>query len=85
MAAKSGEAELSAEQLRERQEQARDRLNALKVAYLNSQEFDGHAVSYDDLKAAAHELIKVNYALQRALYGAIRLKLSVAKLLRRGR
>jgi hypothetical protein len=60
-------------------------MNAVKIAYLNSAPFDGRSVTYEDVKAAAEELIESNYALQRARYGKVRLKLSVAKLLRRGR
>ena len=61
------------------------RLNAAKIAYLNSALFDGREITYEDLKAIAEELIASNYALQRARYGKVRLRLSVAKLLRRGR
>jgi len=74
----------SADELREKQGQLQARLNAIKIAYLNGQEFDGKPVAYDDLKQIAQQLIQTNYALQKVLYGSIRLKLSVAKILRRG-
>jgi hypothetical protein len=61
------------------------RLNAAKIAYLNGTMLDGREVDYEDLKRVAEEVIQANYALQRARFGAVRLKLSVAKLLRRGR
>ena len=70
---------------RSRFEMLQSRLNAAKIAYLNGSDLDGEAVSYERLKAVAQEMIEANYALQRARYGRVRLKLSVAKLLRRGR
>src|SRR5208283_4144897 len=39
----------SADELREKQGQLQARLNAIKIAYLNGQEFDGKPVAYDDL------------------------------------
>jgi hypothetical protein len=73
------------ESLQARFEMLQSRLNAAKIAYLNSASLDDRQITYDDVKAIAEELIQSNYALQRARYGKIRLKLSVAKLLRRGR
>jgi tetratricopeptide (TPR) repeat protein len=46
---------------------------------------DGQAIGYEALKSIAQEVVQANYELQKASYGTIRLKLSVAKLLRRGR
>jgi hypothetical protein len=66
-------------------EKLQARLNAAKIAYLNSTTLDGREVTYEELNAIAKETIEANYALQRARYGTVRLKLSVAKLLRRGR
>jgi len=60
-------------------------LNAAKIAYLNSSPFNGREMIYEGVKTIAEELIDSNYALQHARYGKVRLKLSVAKLLRRGR
>lgn len=71
--------------LRLRFEKAQARLNAAKIAHLNGTPLEGQEVNYEALKRAAQEAIRANYELQRATYGAIRLKLSVAKLLRRGR
>jgi len=73
------------ESLQARFEVLQSRLNAAKIAYLNSAPFDGRLITYEDVKGIAEELIESNYALQRARYGRVRLKLSVAKLLRRGR
>lgn len=66
-------------------EKLQSRLNAAKIAYLNASTLDGKEVTYEDLKRIAQETIQANYGLQKARYGAVRLKLSVAKLLRRGR
>jgi hypothetical protein len=73
------------EALRERFETLQSRLNAAKIAYLNSTPLDGNTIDYEALKNIAKEVIQANYALQKSTYGTIRLKLSVAKLLRRGR
>jgi hypothetical protein len=77
--------EQAVEELQARFEQLQSRLNAAKIAYLNSSPLDGRDLTYDDVKAIAKDMIEANYALQRARYGAVRLKLSVAKLIRRGR
>lgn len=73
------------EALRKRFETLQARLNAAKIAYLNSTPLDGREISYEDLKSIALEVIHANYDLQKTAYGTVRLKLSVAKLLRRGR
>ncbi len=71
--------------LRSRFETMQARLNAAKIAYLNGTPLDGQEIDYEALKRIAQEAIRANYELQKATYGTIRLKLSVAKLLRRGR
>ena len=73
------------EEARSRFEVLQSRLYAAKIAFLNGAELDGQMVSYERLRAVAEEMIEANYALQRARYGKVRLKLSVAKLLRRAR
>jgi len=55
---------------------------AAKVAYLNRAPLDGKEVSYEALKAIAKEYIEMSYALQKAKFGSVRVKMSVAKLLR---
>jgi hypothetical protein len=75
----------SAEELKARFEMSQARLNAAKIAYLNRTPLNGEQINYEALKRIAQETIQANYALQMAAYGSIRLKLSVAKLLRRGR
>lgn len=74
-----------AELARERFELLRARLKAAKMAYLKGGDLDGSEVTYARLKRIAEEMIEANYELQRLIYGKIRLKFSVAKLLRRGR
>jgi hypothetical protein len=69
------------EEAREHFEMLQSRMNAAKIAYLNRTPFDGQ----DDLQQIAKEVIEANYELQRRRYGRVRLKLSAAKLLRRGR
>jgi hypothetical protein len=78
--AKSSDA--AADALRAAMEVLQAKLNAAKIAYLNRAELDGKVPEYEDVATIAKELIKLNYQLQKALYGEVRLKLSVAKLLR---
>ena len=73
------------EALRKHFEALQARLNAAKIAHLNGTPLGDEEVSYEVLKRIAKEVIKANYELQKAIYGSIRLRLSVAKLLRRGR
>jgi hypothetical protein len=73
-----------ADALRERMQLLQSRLNAAKIAFLNRTELDGKIPDYNDVKLVAKELIQTNYDLQVRQYGKIRMKLSVAKLLRRG-
>lgn len=69
-------------EIRARMELVQARLHAAKIAYLNRTEFDGKVPEYSDVAGIAKNLISLNYDLQRKLYGEVRLKLSVAKLLR---
>jgi hypothetical protein len=72
----------NADELRAKMEQLQSKLNAAKIAFYNNAELDGKVPAYEDLSRIAKELIAVNYQLQKTLYGKIRLKLSVPKLLR---
>jgi len=76
---------LSAEEVRVALERLQARLNAAKIAYLNNTPLEGSPVSYEDVAAAARALIRANYRLQEIQFGKVRLRLSVAKLIRRGR
>ena len=73
------------EAIRARFEALQARLNAAKTAYLHRTPLEGQEVTYEALRGIAREVIQANYELQKAVYGSIRLKLTVAKLLRRGR
>ena len=66
-------------------EQLQARLNAAKIAHLNGTTLDNQPVSYEDVAAVAKDLIRTNYRLQELQFGEIRVRLSVAKLIRRGR
>lgn len=76
------EANATADELRTRMELLQSRLHVAKIAYFNSTELDGKVPEYEDLAGIAKNLISVNYQLQKKLYGKVRLKLTVSKLLR---
>jgi len=76
---------LSVEELRAILGRLQAKLNAAKIAYLNNTPLDDSPVSYEDVAAAARAVIRANYRLQELQFGKVRLKLSVAKLIRRGR
>jgi hypothetical protein len=58
------------------------KVHAAKVAYLNRTPLDGKEISYEALTAVAKEYIEASYALQKAKFGSVKVKMSVAKLLR---
>ena len=60
----------------------RSKLYAAKIAYLNRTPFQGRDVSYEDLREIAQEYIRKSYAYQRVQFGKLRVRMSVAKLLR---
>jgi hypothetical protein len=70
---------------RERLDMLQNKLNAARIAYLHRAPLGGKEITYDDLRQVAQEMIEANYALQRLKFGRIQVRLSVAKLLRRGR
>lgn len=69
-------------ELRARLELLQSKLHTAKIAYLNRTELDGKVPEYEDVANIAKSLIKLNYQLQKELYGEVKLKLSVSKLLR---
>jgi hypothetical protein len=69
--------------IQSRFEALRARLYAAKIAYLNGTPLDDQEVTYEVLRRIAQEVIQANYEFQKAKYGTVRVKLSVAKLLRR--
>lgn len=70
------------EQLRQRVEMLESRVYVAKVAYLNRTPLEGKEVSYEALSAIAKQYIQASYALQKAKFGSVKVKMSVAKLLR---
>ena len=58
------------------------KLYAAKIAYLNHTELAGKEVTYEDLNAIAKEYIQTSYSIQKAKFGSIKVRMSVAKLLR---
>ena len=72
------------ERQQERIEQLRAKVNAAKIAFLNGTPFEGkEKISYEDLKKVAQEFIRATYDFQKEKYGAVKMKISVARLLRR--
>src|SRR5262249_4518303 len=69
-------------QLREAMEKKQSVLEATRLAYLHRTPIHGEIPDYEALQRAATEFIEANYALQRALFGKVRVKLSVARRLR---
>jgi hypothetical protein len=74
--------EPAVEELRARAEVLRSRLSAAIIAFMKRAELDGKIPEFEDVSKAAEAMIEANYQLQRQLYGKVRIKLSVAKLLR---
>lgn len=70
------------QEIREDMERKKAAMHAAKIAYLNSTSFGGRIPEYEDVRQAAQEFILANYKYQKALYGKIKVKLSVANLLR---
>ena len=53
-----------------------------KLAYYNRTEYKGNPVTYDTLKAYAEDFIAKNYAVQKAAFGKVHVKLLLANLMR---
>lgn len=67
----------------ERLDRLRARVYAAKIAYLNRMSFEDKVeVSYEDLKEIAKQFIQASYEVQKQKFGAIKVRISVAKLLR---
>jgi hypothetical protein len=82
LGSKSAPGEETEQNLRSQIDLLQSKLNAAKIAYHNRMELDGKIPEYTDVAAIAKSLIARNYELQKLLYGEVKLKLSVAKLLR---
>jgi hypothetical protein len=78
----TAESEEIVNELRARMELLQSKLYAAKIAYLNRTELDGKIPEYEDVAAIARGVISANYDLQKKMFGKVKLKLSVAKLLR---
>ncbi len=62
----------------------RAKVNAAKIAYLNRTPFENKTeISYEDLKKTAQQFIRASYDYQKSKYGAVKVRISVPKLLRR--
>jgi hypothetical protein len=70
------------DEMKSRLDLLESKLYAAKIAYLNRTPFDSKEISYETLTAIAKEYIEASYALQRAKFGSVKVKLSAAKLLR---
>lgn len=57
-------------------------LEDAKLAYYNSAEYMEKPVDYERLKEFAEAFIAANHELQKALYGRVRIRLDVSRLLR---
>lgn len=53
-----------------------------KLAYYNRTEYKDRVISYEVLKGLAENFIEKNYAVQKAVFGKIHVRLSVANLMR---
>lgn len=72
----------SGDKLKEEMERRYSILEAVKVAYFNGTPFHDKVPDYSDVRKAAEEFIAANYALQKAQFGRVQVKLSVSALLR---
>jgi hypothetical protein len=67
----------------EQLDRLRARVYAAKIAYLNRTSFgDKMELSYEDLKEIARQFIQASYEVQKQKFGSVKVKISVAKLLR---
>jgi len=70
------------QELREQMERKRNLLEATRTAFFNRTPLNDKVPDDEAVRRAARDFISANYALQRALFGRVRVKLSVARLLR---
>jgi hypothetical protein len=69
-------------ELRAQMEQKKAVLDSIKIAYFNNAAFGDIVPNEQAVRDAAEAFIQANYGYQRALYGRVRVKLSVSNLLR---
>lgn len=53
-----------------------------KLAYYNNTDYKGSRVAYEELEGYAKAFIAANEAVQKAVFGKIQIKLTVARLMR---
>jgi hypothetical protein len=70
------------ERLRTSMETMKATLEVIRVAYYNRTAFKGQIPDYENVHKAAEDFVAANYLYQKALWGKIKVKLSVANLLR---
>jgi hypothetical protein len=68
--------------LKESMEAAELDFSNAKLAYYNRTEYKGKTVGYGDLRSYAEIYIARNYAVQKAAFGKIHVKVIVANLMR---
>ncbi len=71
-----------ADRLRECMEICKTTMENMRVAFYNRTAFGGKVPEYEDVRKAAENFIAANYDYQKALWGKVKVKLSVANLLR---
>lgn len=82
MARKSQPRPEQLEELRSEATRAEHELEDAKLAYFNSAPYRDEPIGFDRLKEYAEAFIRANHALQKGLYGRIRIRLDVSRLLR---
>lgn len=82
MPGKSQSNPVNVEALREENTRAEHELENAKLAYFNSAPYKDEPIDFERLKGYAEAFIRSNHALQKALYGRVRVKLDVSRLLR---
>ena len=63
-------------------ETCKTKMENMRVAFYNRTTIDGRVPEYEDIRRAAEDFIAANYRYQKALWGKVKVKLSVANLLR---
>lgn len=70
------------EEMTEQLQMLESRLHVAKIAYLNRTDFEGKPMEYEGLREIAQEFISLSYAIQKRRFGAVKMRISVAKLIR---
>jgi tetrahydromethanopterin S-methyltransferase subunit B len=70
------------DQLREQMDKLGNAVEAIKIAYLNGTPYGETVPTVDDVRSTAEAYVKAHHAFQRARFGKVRVRMSVAELLR---